>query len=199
MPVYRVALVGAALIACATVGVVVAQAAAAMSERRDGTIEMDGRKLRCANARSRLDARLPNLGLSIPDAGLLVFNPALLRRQPKTVRVFVFHHECGHQYVGASELGADCWAVNRGVSDGWLGKQALTQICRSFGNAPESSTHPSAASRCANLDRCFAVAAASLAQRQRLAAASKPPAAPLAAPPPQLVSGPHLIRTGVVR
>ena len=32
----------------------------------------------------------------------------------------------------------------------------LAQVCRSFGNAPETSTHPSGASRCASLDQCFA-------------------------------------------
>lgn len=197
MGLYRIALQVAALIGCTIVAVVVAHAATTFSERRDGSLEIDGRKLQCGNARSKLDAGLPNLGLSVPDAGLLVFNPALLRRQPKTVRVFVFHHECGHHHVGASELGADCWAVNRGVTDGWLHRGSLTQVCKSFGNAPDTATHPSAARRCANLDRCFAVATASLARRKRLAAAPTPAAS--SPPAPQLVFGPVLIRTGFVR
>lgn len=196
MLLYRVALVAAAFSVCATAGVIVAHAATAVSTRSDGSLEIDGRKLQCGSARSKLDSRLPNLGLSIPDEGLLIFNPALLRRQPKIVRVFVFHHECGHQHVGGSEMGADCWAVNRGVADGWLDKKSLTQICRSFGNGPDTSTHPSGARRCANLDRCFTVAMASLARQKRVAAASVPAAS---RPPPQLVSGPILVRTGFVR
>lgn len=192
MSVCRVALAAAALIVCATASIVVARAAPGMTERRDGALEMDGRRLRCGNARSRLDAGLPNLGMSMPDAGLLVFNPALLRRQPRTVRMFVFHHECGHQYVGASELGADCWAVKRGVRDGWLGKSALGQICRSFGNGPATFTHPAGSTRCANLNRCFGVASAELERERRVAAAKR-------APVPRLVSGPQLVRDGVVR
>ena len=179
----RGGLLAAALIVCVSAGA--AYAASAFSERPDGALQIDGRTLRCGNARSKLDARLPNLGMSMPDARLLVFNPTLLARQTGMVRLFVFHHECGHQHVGASEIGAHCLAVRRGVS-------GLAQICRSFGNAPARSTHPAAAARCANLDRCFAVATESVAQQKRLAAARS------AAHAPQLVSGPTLIRTGTV-
>ena len=186
-----VGLLAAALIGCVSPGA--AYAASAFTERPDGALQIDGRTLRCGNARSKLDARLPNLGMSLPDARLLVFNPMLLARQTALVRIFVFHHECGHQQVGASETGADCWAVRRGVSDGWLKEKGLAQICRSFGNTPSSSTHPAAAARCANLDRCFAVATESLARQKRLATARSAPRAP------QLVSGPTLIRTGIVR
>ena len=193
----RFGLLAAAAIGCLSPGD--AYAATAFMERPDGALQIDGRTFRCGNARSKLDARLPNLGMSIPDARLLLFNPTLLGRETRVVRVFVFHHECGHQHVGASETGADCWAVRRGVSDGWLKKKELAQICRSFGNTPATSTHPAAAARCANLDRCFAVAIQS--RQKRLAAIpAASPAADLTAPrAPPLVSGPRLIRTGIVR
>jgi hypothetical protein len=125
----------------------------------DGSIQMEARNLRCGGVRSALDPRLPNLGISVPSARLLVINPTLVARQPGTVRLFVFYHECAHQHVGASELNADCWAVRRGVKDGWLNRAGLAQICASFGNAPQTPTHPSAARRCSNLDRCFGGAA----------------------------------------
>jgi len=117
------------------------------------------RTLRCGDVRSVLDTRLHNLGISVPDAKLLLLNPMLVARQPGPVQLFVFHHECGHHHVGGSELGADCWAVQHGVEEGWLDPTGLAQICRSFGNAPASATHPSAAQRCNNLNRCFAAAA----------------------------------------
>jgi hypothetical protein len=188
---FRVGLLAAILGGC--VGAGAAPAASGFTERPDGALQIDGRTLRCGNARSKLDAELPNLGMSIPDARLLVFNPMLLGRQTGVVRIFVFHHECGHQHVGASEMGADCWAVRRGVSEGWLEKKSLAQICRSFGNAPASFTHPAAAARCANLDKCFAVATEAVARQKRLADARS------ATRVPQLVSGPSLIRTGIVR
>jgi hypothetical protein len=150
----------------------------------DGTIEIAGRQLRCGRVRNVLDARLPNLGISIPDRGILVINPLLLERYSEGVRLFVFHHECGHHHVGGDELKADCWAVGRGVREGWLDKEGLREVCRSFGNAPQTPTHPSAASRCRNLERCFASVAAE---------------AKAAGPTPALRSGPTLVRSGFAR
>jgi hypothetical protein len=125
----------------------------------NGSIQVATQNLRCGGVRNALDSRLPNLGISVPVARLIVINPTRLARQPETVRLFVFYHECGHHHVGASELSADCWAVRRGQRDGWLNKAGLAQICSSFGNSSGTPTHPSATQRCSNLDRCFAGAA----------------------------------------
>jgi hypothetical protein len=148
----------AAAVVCCGLGGKVIVAAVPVSLQADGSVQIAARTLRCGDVRTVLDGRLRNLGISVPDAKLLVMNPALLARQPGSVRLFVFHHECGHHQVGASELGADCWAVRRGLQEGWLNGAGLAQICRSFGNAPASATHPSAAQRCSSLNRCFAAA-----------------------------------------
>ena len=139
--------------------------AQSVTKQPDGTLLIAGRSLRCGSARNVVDANLPNLGLAAP--GVLVMNPRLLARWPAIVRLFVFHHECGHHHVGASELGADCWAVKEGVRQGWLDRDGLQQICRSFGNGPATRTHPSGASRCASLERCYASATATMAARKR--------------------------------
>jgi hypothetical protein len=131
--------------------------------QRDGLLRIAGRTLRCGTVRNVLDPALPNLGLAAP--GVLVFNPHLLNRQSSAVRLFVFHHECGHHHVGSSEIGADCWAVKQGVRQGWLGQQGIEQVCRSFGNRAATPTHPSSADRCASLRQCFAGATASTKRR----------------------------------
>ena len=105
--------------------------------RRNGELLIADRALRCGRVRNVLDPGLPTLGSASP--GVVVLNPYLLNRQPNAVRLFVFHHECGHHYVGASELGADCWAVNQGVRQGWLDQQAIEQVCQDFGNYPASA------------------------------------------------------------
>ena len=133
--------------------------------RRNGELLIAGRALRCGRVRNVLDPGLPNLGLAAP--GVVVFNPYLLNQQSDAVRLFVFHHECGHHYVGGSEIGADCWAVKQGVSKGWLDHQAIEQVCRSFGNGPASATHPSGARRCASLRQCFANATAAAAGQKK--------------------------------
>src|SRR5262249_53009838 len=71
---------------------------AMIAKQRDGTLLIGGRSLRCGTTRNVLDAHLPNLGLAAP--GVVVFNPRELNRWPDTVRLFVFHHECGHHHVG---------------------------------------------------------------------------------------------------
>jgi hypothetical protein len=122
------------------------------------SVTLAGRKMRCGRAEIMIDRELPSEGGAGDD--FLILNPDMLNEQPKTVRLFVFTHECGHLSVGDSELGADCWAVKRGVSEGWLDRKGLDQVCRSFDGAPETDTHPSAARRCRNLDRCYADALA---------------------------------------
>jgi hypothetical protein len=149
-----------------------------------------GRAVACDNVRILYDRRLPSEGAAA--RGVLILNPRLLGELPGAVRLFVFHHECGHHHVGASELKADCWAVGRGVDDGWLDRKDLKAVCGSFGGVPATSTHPSAARRCRNLDRCFATAVAARDRRQSTAAA----AARKAKQEPQLVGGPKAIPSG---
>jgi hypothetical protein len=118
------------------------------------------------------------------------------------VRLFVFHHECGHHHIGASELKADCWAVTEGVKQGWLDRVGLAEACRSFGDAPPTPTHPSGARRCANLDRCFAAASTAQARLQQAKQQSTTAAlmtASIARDAPKLVSGPILVRSGILR
>lgn len=162
---------------------------------QDGTLKLAGRRLRCGNARNVLDAQLPSEGAAAP--GVLIINPRLIARMPNTVRVFVFYHECGHHRIGASELRADSWAVERGVAEGWLDEEGLKQVCRSFGNVPATPTHPSARSRCRNLERTYARAVAA-----KLPLPKRKPAPQVAKsvekPAPALVSGPQLIGTGNV-
>jgi hypothetical protein len=125
---------------------------------------------------------------------LLILNPRMLADLPEAVRLFVFHHECGHHHVGGSELKADCWAARRGVDDGWLDSKGLKAVCGSFQGAPQTPTHPSGRQRCSNLDQCFATAVAARDRRQTAAVA----AAKQTQTPPQLVSEPKLISDGTV-
>jgi hypothetical protein len=189
----------AAAFACATAGSGPVQSAQSISLQRDGAVAIGGRVLRCGSVRNVLDPHLPNLGVAAP--GVLVLNPGLLNRQSEIVRLFVFHHECGHHHVGGSELQADCWAVHEGVKGGWLDREGLAQACRSFGDAPATPTHPSGVRRCANLDRCFASAVAALAKQQAERGAPRPAlmAASVVPNAPKLVSGPTLVRNGTVR
>jgi hypothetical protein len=85
--------------------------------------------------------------------------------------------------------------VKQGVRQGWLDRQGLAQVCRSFGNAPETPTHPSGARRCASLDQCFANVTVAQTRRTK-AVAAKAYSAGTESGPPALISGPTLLRDG---
>jgi hypothetical protein len=193
----RRALVGGIAFALASF-VAASTAVAQQSAGRDvNTIRLAGRDVHCNQVRLRLDRNLDNLGAAALNERLLMLNPRLLRQYGRIVQLFVFHHECGHHRVGSSELKADCWAVDRGVRDGWLDRGGLGQVCRSFDGAPETDTHPSGRRRCANIDRCFARTTAAVArEKQELTARIAAVAARNS--PPRLVSGPRLVRQSVL-
>jgi hypothetical protein len=193
----RLSVMVAAALVLVSIGSRAALSAPSMSLKRDGSVEIAGRKFRCGPVRIMLPRRLNNLGVAGP--GMIALNPLLLSRYPEIVRVFVFAHECGHHHVGASELGADCWAVRRGVREGWLDRDGLGQVCRSVSDEPASSTHPSGRRRCMNLDRCFASAVAALPKPpDAIASAGASAVARVGDGAPKLVAQPTLVRTGRV-
>jgi hypothetical protein len=194
---WRVFVFAAALVGVCSFAGETVRAEETMRLSKAGILQLAGRQLHCEHVRLRLDRHLENLGAAAPDDRLLVINPYLLGQYSTTVQLFVFHHECGHHRVGASELKADCWAVDRGVRDGWLDRNGLGQVCRSFEDAPETETHPSGRRRCANIDRCFAATERAIANEQKAQQRQIETAALRAAP--KLVSGPHLVRTSVLR
>src|SRR5215471_562324 len=137
--------------ACVGTGGGPVQSASSISLQRDGALAIAGRALRCGGVRNVLDPHLPNLGVAAP--GVLVLNPGLLSRQSEIVRLFVFHHECGHHHVGGNELKADWWAVTEGVQGGWVHPEGSGPACPSVGDATANGNQPSGPRRCANLDR----------------------------------------------
>jgi hypothetical protein len=179
-------------------GAVLPLTPAAAQRAANDSVQLAGRTVRCKDVRIVTDRGLPSEGAEAP--GVLILNPDMLNEQPAIVRLFVFHHECGHHNVGDSELEADCWAVGQGVREGWLDAKGLEEVCRSFEDAPETSTHPSGRRRCRNLDRCFASAVSAQRSKtpERTIATAKP-SKPTAGAQPRLVSGPILMSTGTLR
>jgi hypothetical protein len=166
---------------------VTASHAASLELSASGELAIDGRAVTCKpSIQTILDARLPNLGIATRTQ--LVLNPHLLRRLSPTVRMFVYHHECGHHHVGGDEFGADCWAVKAGVAAGWLNRPQLAEICTSFGNSGPTATHPATSQRCRALHACFA-AATRRAPPQTTASTGTPP-------PSTSTPSPHLVHEG---
>ncbi len=123
-----------------------------------GTYRMAGRTLRCGNTDTIVSPRFWDYGGAMP--GLIILNPNKLARLPRQVRLFVYYHECGHQYVDDDETAADCYAVRQGRRDGWLTPAGVKQICtRLFRNSSGDRFHAPGPARCSMLERCYADAA----------------------------------------
>jgi hypothetical protein len=118
-----------------------------------GQLVLDGSRLVCGRRPTVLDNSLDDYGAAYP--GFLILNPKLIARVPKAVKLWIYSHECGHQFRGPDEEVADCFAVQRGRRQRWLTTDGLQQICKFIGPAKGSSMHYSGPHRCRIMKQCF--------------------------------------------
>lgn len=119
-----------------------------------GQLELDGRKVACGHRPTVLDEKLDDYGAAYP--GFLILNPKLMAKVPNVVKLWIYAHECGHQYRGPDEETADCFAVQRGRRYGWLTPEGLEEVCRFIAPAKGDTMHFSGSHRCEVMRRCYA-------------------------------------------
>lgn len=120
----------------------------------EGELVIDNRRLYCGTRPTVLDSNLDDYGAAFP--GFLILNPKLLARVSTPVKLWIYSHECGHQFRGPDEATADCFAVQRGRRQGWLTLQGLEQVCTFIKPAKGSWMHPAGPERCELMKTCFA-------------------------------------------
>jgi hypothetical protein len=64
------------------------------------------------------------------------------------VKLYIYSHECGHQFDGADETKADLFAIWRGVKWGWLDAQGVEDICVFISQLKGDAVHPPGPQRC---------------------------------------------------
>jgi len=121
-----------------------------------GQLKIDGKAVNCGKRPTVIDARLDSWGGSYP--GYLILNPNRLRGLATPVKFYVYYHECGHQFVGATETGADCYSIRSGVKAGWLDGHGLDQICAFISQLKGDGVHPPGPQRCQLMRQCYAAA-----------------------------------------
>ena len=119
-----------------------------------GQLVLDGRKLVCGQRPTVIDNNLDDFGAAYP--GFLILNKKLLGKVSTPVKLWIHAHECGHQFRGPDEELADCFAVQRGRSQGWLTLEGLEEVCRFISPAKGDSMHFSGSHRCEAMRQCFA-------------------------------------------
>lgn len=119
-----------------------------------GELKLDGRQQVCGQRPTVIDSQLDDYGAAYP--GFLILNPRLLSKVSTPVKLWIFAHECGHQFRGPDEETADCFAVQRGRRQGWLDEAGLEEVCTFISPAKGDSMHFAGSHRCAYMRQCFA-------------------------------------------
>ena len=118
-----------------------------------GKLKLDGNNLVCGQRPTVLDNNLDDYGAAYP--GFLILNPKLLAKVSTPVKLWIYSHECGHQFRGPDEDTADCFAIQRGRRQKWLTPEGLEEICRFISPAKGDSMHFQGAERCEAMKRCY--------------------------------------------
>jgi hypothetical protein len=118
-----------------------------------GDFVLDGVKLYCGKRPTVIDNNLDDYGAAYP--GFLIMNMRFLSKVTTPVKLWIYSHECGHQFRGPDEETADCFAVQRGRRQGWLSPEGLEQICKFISAAKGDSMHFSGPHRCEAMHQCF--------------------------------------------
>jgi hypothetical protein len=112
----------------------------------------------CRNVRIVLSSDLDDFAAAYP--GFVIINPKYWDKLPRTIQLYVFGHECGHQLHGPSEEEADCYSIFRGDAQGWLDQVGVNAICDFWKPYAGDNKHLPGPERCALMRRCFSRALA---------------------------------------
>ncbi len=119
-----------------------------------GKLLLDGRPQTCGRRPTVLDNQLDDYGAAYP--GFLIMNPKLLDRVSTPVKLWIYAHECAHQFRGPDEETADCFAVQRGRRQGWLTPEGVEEVCNFIRPAKSTMMHLSGSRRCEYMRECYA-------------------------------------------
>ncbi len=113
-----------------------------------GKLKLGGRRVGCGRRPAILDPEFDTWAGAYTDPGFIIVNPIYMRKEPKIVQLYIYSHECGHQFRGFDEDTADAFAIRRGVRQGWLKKKGMEEVCRFISRVPGDSEHPAGPLRC---------------------------------------------------
>jgi len=111
-----------------------------------GQLKIDGRAVNCGTRPTVLNPNFDSWGGAFP--GFVILNTKKIGGLSTQVKLYIYSHECGHQFEGADETKADLFAIRRGVKWGWLDAQGMEDICTFIAQLKGDSVHPPGPKRC---------------------------------------------------
>jgi hypothetical protein len=118
-----------------------------------GAFKIGGKTVTCGKRPTVLNSNFNSWGGAFP--GFLILNTKKLLGLSTQVKLYAYNHECGHQFVGASETKADMFAIRRGVKEGWLDAQGMEDICTFASHMKADSAHAPGSERCETMRRYY--------------------------------------------
>jgi hypothetical protein len=147
--------------------------------------KIDGKSVLCGKRPTVLNSNFDSWGGAFP--GFLIINTAKVNGLSTPVKLYVYSHECGHQFEGPDETKADLFAIRRGVKWGWLDAQGMEDICTFISTLKGDSVHPPGPQRCETMRNYYRQLIESGTGQQ----ASAPPPPPPDSKPKAQALAPH--------
>ena len=92
-----------------------------------GSLKIDGKSVNCGKRPTVMNPNFDSWGGAFP--GFVILNNKKISGLSTEVKLYIYSHECGHQFEGPDETKADLFAIRRGVKWGWLDAQGMEDIC----------------------------------------------------------------------
>jgi hypothetical protein len=119
-----------------------------------GSLKIDGRTVNCGKRPTVLNSYFDSWGGAFP--GFLILNTKKINGLSTAVKLYVYSHECGHQFEGPDETKADLFAIGCGVKRGWLDAVGMEEICTFISTVKGDSVHPPGPARCETMRKHYA-------------------------------------------
>jgi len=118
-----------------------------------GQLKLDGRAVNCGKRPTVLNPNFDSWGGAFP--GFLILNNKKISELTTQVKLYIYSHECGHQFIGADETEADLFAIRRGVKWHWLDAQGVEDICIFISQLKGDAVHPPGPQRCETMRKYY--------------------------------------------